>query len=140
MLFEVDDWELAEGIFDGRKRIIRQRATLPPTAERQLYCHLVIVAWPYDGGGMPDRSTHARMQLVEDALEAGTERRDKGFQVLSMTGLGRKEWRFYTADVESFIESLNDDLQGQGDVPLEIESWFDPDWNGLLEFRSSSDS
>lgn len=107
------------------------------SADQELFSRLVIVTWRYEPGqsGMPDSQTHKDMQMFEDALEAGAERRGKAFQAVSLTGAGKKEWRYYAADTDAFMESLNQDLQGHAAYPLEIESFFDPEWNALREFH-----
>lgn len=137
-IFATDDWQLAEGTVDGKPIVVRMRATFPSAADQELFCRLVIVAWAYAGNeaGMPDRETHQKMNRFEDALEAGTEKRHVAFQAVSITGNGRKEWRYYAADTDEFMESLNADLRGHEECPLEIQSFLDPEWLALREYNA----
>ena len=137
-IYEDDEWQLAEGEINGIRQIIRMRTAFPSTADRELFCKLILVSWNYDpeSSGMPARAVHADMQMFEDALEGGTEFKGVAVQVLSLTGGGLKQWRYYAADVDEFMESLNADLRGHAAYPLEMESFEDPDWNGLSEFLS----
>ena len=136
-IFATDDWELCEGSIDGARHVIRMRAMLPAEADQQLFDHLIIVRWPYesDESGMPDTDTHRLIVDFEDALDAGTEKNGVAFQVLSLTGAGKREWRYYATSADEFIESLNNDLQGHPAYPLEVESFLDPEWAGLREFH-----
>lgn len=76
------------------------------------------------------------MQAFEDALESGTERRQVAYQALSLTGNGQKEWRYYATDQDAFLASLNTDLRGHPAYPIEIQSFYDPDWSALREYLS----
>ncbi|MDY0745943.1 DUF695 domain-containing protein [Paucibacter sp. R3-3] len=139
-IFETDDWEVGQGQIDGAHHIVRMRSTLPSLADQELFSKLIIVTWRYESeeSGMPDSDTHRRMQRFEDALESGTEARGTAFQAVSITGAGRKEWRYYAADTDAFMGSLNQDLRGHEEHPLEIASFLDPEWNALREFHSRS--
>lgn len=136
-IFETDDWSLGHGEIHGTRHIVRMRSTFPSVADQAIFSQLIIVTWQYEPSesGMPNSEIHRRMQAFEDGLEAGTERRAVAFQALSITGGGKKEWRYYAADSDAFMESLNQDLQGHTAYPLEIASFFDPEWNALREFH-----
>ncbi len=136
-IFSTDDWEVCEGIVDGARHIVRMRSTLPSDADQQRFDQLIMVRWPYqtDESGLPDTETHRLIVALEDALDAGTEKNGIAFQVLSLTGAGKREWRYYARSADEFFESLNNDLQGHPVYPLELESFFDPDWTGLREFH-----
>jgi len=136
-IFEDDDWEICEGQIDGAHHIIRKRATFPSPTNQERFDRLIILSWHYepDVSGMPNSATHERMQELEDALEAGTEARGIAYQALSMTGAGTREWRYYAASTDDFIDSLHRDLDGHDAYPLALDSYLDPEWNGLMEFH-----
>ncbi len=54
-------------------------------------------------------------------------------QVASLTGAGHKEWRYYAADADAFVEALNASLEGHPTYPLEIEMFDDAEWQGLQQ-------
>ena len=111
---------------------------MPSQADQALFCHLIIIKWIYEPNdfGMPDVAVHRRMNQFEDALESGTEKRQLAFQAASLTGLGTKEWRYYAADADEFMKSLNADLTGHEPYPLRIEMFHDPEWAALRELKS----
>lgn len=136
-IFPPDDWVVAEATSRGKPLIVRMRSTLPAQGDQSLFCHLVIIKWAYEPNerGMPDSDTHKLMNAFEDALEAGTEQRLTGVQAVSLTGAGEKEWRYYTTEVDGFIESLNGDVAGHPQYPLQIESFLDPEWRALRDMQ-----
>ncbi|TWT96996.1 hypothetical protein Pla108_27730 [Botrimarina colliarenosi] len=89
---------------------------------------------------MPESDVHSQMNILEDALESGTEHRGVAYQAVSITGGGEKEWRYYTSDISQFLQSLNDDLTGHDPYPIEIQEYEDQEWNGLAEFLSEAKS
>ncbi len=139
-IFATDDWELAQGNVEGKRLIVRMRATFPSTEDQAQFSRLVIISWYYKGNesGMPELDIHKKMNAFEDALEAGTEKRQVAFQALSITGDGKKEWRYYAADMDEFMNSLNTDLSGHEEYPLQIQSFLDPDWSALREYHEGS--
>lgn len=139
-IFPTDDWVVAEATSGGNPLIIRMRSTLPSQADQSLFRHLVVIKWAYEPNelGMPDSDEHQLMNAFEDALEAGTERRQSAVQAASLTGGGEKEWRYYTPDVEAFIVSLNADLVGHDQYPLQIDSFVDAEWSGLCDLQGDS--
>ena len=139
-IFATDDWQLAQGTSQGQPVVVRMRATFPSPADQALFSRLIVISWAYIGNesGMPQREVHQMMNAFEDALEAGTEKRNVAFQALSITGNGKKEWRYYAADTDNFMESLNADLVGHEAYPLEIQSFLDPEWSALREYHAES--
>lgn len=139
-IFPTDDWQIAEGKTQGKPVIVRMRATFPSPADQALFCRLVIITWAYQGNesGMPSRDVHKKMNAFEDALEAGTEKRQIAFQALSLTTDGKKEWRYYASNTDEFMESLNADLRGHEAYPLEVQSFLDPDWSALREYHGGN--
>jgi len=136
-IFPTDDWTVAEAPAGSAPFIVRMRSTLPSAADQALFCHLIIIKWVYEPNdfGMPDVSVHRQMNRFEDALEAGVERRRTAYQAASLTGSGQKEWRYYAADAEAFMDSLNADLTGHERYPLHIEMFQDSEWTALREIQ-----
>jgi len=135
-IFSHDDWMLAKRATGQTELIVRMRSSLPSDADQELFSTLIIITWVYEGNefGMPVTDDHLLMQALEDALEHGTERREVAYQALALTGNGKKEWRYYSKDSDTFLGSLNDDLVGHPRYPIEITSFQDPDWTALREY------
>ena len=51
-------------------------------------------------------------------------------QVACLTGNHQKEWRYYTHDVEAFLDAFNACLAGHPAYPCSC-AYKDPDWNAL---------
>jgi len=143
-MFTKDDWFVGEAQTDDGPLLIRARSELPSEADRKRYHELVTITWTYDGNdaGMPNTEDQERMSRFEGALEAGLEADKTGVQAVTLTGLGKREWRYYTADSERFLEALNRDLAEHEEYPLELELYEDEAWNALVEMlvlRSGAD-
>jgi hypothetical protein len=135
-----DKWSIAELSQDGKPHIVRMRAAMPPAADRELLQNLVVIQWRFepDASGMPPEPDRERMQSFEDALELWVEAKTPTLQALTLTGGGRKEWRYYTADVDLFMASLNRVLQEDSPFPVELLVFEDPDWIALSEYQDAT--
>ena len=135
-----DPWSVGQWFENGQPHIVRMRGKLPAPVDRELLPHLIVIRWRYetDDSGMPGKAEHEQMQSFEDALEAGPEAKTPTLQALSLTGGGMKEWRYYTADVQRFMASLNRDLEGHPKYPIEFTLYQDPEWNALTEYLNGA--
>lgn len=140
MSANTDPWTVGEWFENGQPHVVRMRAALPAAVDRELLPNLVVIEWRYEGGasGMPSTEEHERMKRFEDALEAGTEAKTPTLQALSLTGGGTKEWRYYTADVDRFMQAMNRDLQGHDKYPIDLRLFQDPDWSALTEYLNAA--
>ncbi|MDQ8034636.1 MAG: DUF695 domain-containing protein [Bordetella sp.] len=136
-IFPGDLWAVGEAHVDGLSVIVRFRTGLPPEADRQANENLVIVSWPYSGieSGMPNEEDKQSTNNFEDAIEKGFENSDVGVQVACMTGNNMKEWRFYTPNVEAFLDAFNLCLAGHPVYPIQLRMFQDPDWRALSELQ-----
>lgn len=138
-IFSSDEWTVAQGEIEGHPAVIRMRSVLPSQGDRELFSKLFVITWDYapNDSGMPAKEVHALMNTLEDALESGCERSGHAYQALSLTCGGKKEWRYYAADNEEFLRSLNEDLAGHEPFPIEIQAFEDPEWGALSEYLSA---
>jgi len=136
-IFPGDLWAVGETRTDGLSVIVRFRTGLPPVPDRQANDNLVFISWPYTGieSGMPNDEDKALTNRFEEAIEQGFENSDLGVMVACMTGNHLKEWRFYTRDVEAFLDAFNACLAGHPVYPLQLRMFKDPDWNALAELQ-----
>ncbi len=135
--FDDDAWTVGEArAEDGVSMIVRFRSHLPSPEARAAWRHLVQVGWSCesaDEDGMPDDVESDLQDAFEDAIRAHVEARGDGAQVVSMTGGGVREWRYYTRDPEAFFRALNEALAGHPEYPLEFGTFEDEAWEGLAE-------
>jgi len=136
-IFPGDLWAVGETRTDGLSVIVRFRTGLPPAPDRQANDNLVFISWPYTGieSGMPNDEDKVLTNRFEEAIEQGFENSDLGVMVACMTGNHLKEWRFYTRDVEAFLDAFNACLAGHPVYPLQLRMFKDPDWNALAELQ-----
>lgn len=132
-LFPGDMWAVGEAQINGLPVVVRFRTGLPSESDRQLNENLIIITWAYQGieTGMPNDEDKQRTNAFEEAIEHGFERSDAGVQVACLTGNHQKEWRYYTPNVEAFLDAFNACLAGHPVYPVELRMFKDPDWNAL---------
>lgn len=136
--FSHDLWVVGEAHVNGLPLVVRFRSGLPATPERQIYENLIIIRWPYEGveSGMPsDADKHSTNQF-EEAIEKGFEHPELGVQVACLTGNHHKEWRYFTRDVEAFLDAFNQCLAGHPVYPIKLNMYKDPEWTALSELQS----
>lgn len=136
-IFPGDLWAVGETRIDGLPVIVRFRTGLPSAPDRQVNENLIIISWPYTGieSGMPNDEDKKSTNSFEEAIEDGFENSDVGVQVACLTGNHHKEWRYYTKDVEAFLDAFNGCLGGHPVYPIQLRMFKDPDWNALSELQ-----
>jgi len=125
-----DVWFTATGEEDGKPLIFRGRQNVPAGVTESDYPTLLSIFWPYeaaDESGMPDEETNDDQIDLEDALEV-LDSPGVSFQMLVVTGNGRKEWHWYVSDVEEWMTRVNELLAGHSAFPIEIVNYLEPDW------------
>ena len=65
------------------------------------------------------------MNQLEDSLE---ELSDFSYLIQVRTGLGERNWLYYTSDADRFVSEIRSRLLVQGLSELKIESRYDPEW------------
>jgi hypothetical protein len=136
-IFPGDMWAVGETRVNGLSVIVRFRTGMPSAPDRQIHENLIIISWPYTGieSGMPNDEDKASTNRVEEAIEQAFENSDVGVQVVCLTGNHLKEWRFYTHDVDAFMDAFNACLAGHPVYPLQLRVFKDPEWNGLAQLQ-----
>lgn len=107
----------------GRKAVYRVRAD---RAAADLAI-LVSIKWPYaerDEDGFPAPAVRRAM----DALDAAFDEITEAELVLVTTGMGVKEWAFYTGNFGRFIDEFDGLRHGKPRAPVMITYRFDPGW------------
>ncbi|QQV76997.1 DUF695 domain-containing protein [Sphingomonas aliaeris] len=133
-----EDWTLAQGKAGGNGTIIRALARVPMAEQRAARPVLVSITWAYDGeatGGMPPRPVYDRIEGFENVLFAALDEGDWATEAAAITGNGARQWRFYTANAEDFIDRFTKALAGETIYPIELEAVDDPEWQGLRDVQ-----
>ena len=120
----------------GRTIIVTGRDHMQKIMSSGKMPYLIRVSWAYEAqpDGMPVERDAELMGRVHDALEA-TFRKDKAAYLVGVfTGEGRRDWLFYTGNLNIFNKVFNRALEDiEETVPFEIDAQADPDWEEYKE-------
>jgi hypothetical protein len=92
---------------------------------------LTVLTWVYDGTtnlGMPDEATNQLMLQLDGALE-NVENPTSCAEAYRRIGGGLREFVYYTADQEEFMDRLNSILADHPPYPIEIKFYEDDSWS-----------
>jgi hypothetical protein len=128
---ELRDWQIVsvENKEQGSQATIRLRMRKPPLPDGRAFDCAVEISWPYDGvNGYPSSDVNQKQLAFETALDdlSGMNRFSELVQV--STGMGKKEWLYYTSDQERFMRDFNALLAGHDPYPIQINFYEDPSW------------
>lgn len=92
---------------------------------------LTVLTWRYDGttnNGMPDEATNQLMLKLDGALES-VEHPTSCSEAYRRIGGGLREFVYYIADREEFMDRLNSVLADHPQYPIEIKFYEDESWS-----------
>ena len=120
----------------GRTVIVTGRDNMTKVMDSGKMPYLIRVSWRYEAlpDGMPVERDAELMGRVQDAFEA-TFRKDKAaYLVAVFTGEGRRDWLFYTGNLNIFNKVFNRALEDiEETIPFEIDAQSDPEWGEYRE-------
>jgi len=128
----------AQGEQDGKPVIYRSLENVPEDQKESDFPNLINIYWSFEvdvNNGMPDSETNENQITFEDAIES-LDKKDISHLMLVVTGNGRKEWIWYVKDVDSWLNQLNELLQGHDVYPIEIKIDQDSEWSMYHNFVS----
>jgi hypothetical protein len=134
------NWIILEAKADHQCALYRLRCDQPAKAA-ELHT-LVTVEWEYadqDDSGFPSSAILQSMESFEEAIITLTGGNGFSELVLVFTGMGLKEWSFYTTDWDSFIREFNKSMTDQPMLPIKITYSEDPEWRYWHKFRKYAD-
>lgn len=135
-------WWSAPMVGDGGKTVIvTGRDYLDKQMNSGKFPYLVNVSWRYNAlpDGFPEEKDAELMGRVSDAFDE-TFRKDKAAYIVAIyTGEGRRDWLFYTGNLNIFNKVFNRALENiEETIPFEIEAREDSNWEEYLEMRELS--
>src|SRR5687768_1587017 len=132
-----DSWVAIRAQFDDDDldTVFRLRTQMPSRHVRHRYRTMTILKWQYapKKDGMPRQADIARRSRFEDALENAVEAPDLGLQAATLTGNGRRTWRYFVADPARFAQVIQPLVHAHGPEPFLFKQVEDPAWEGLAE-------
>ena len=104
------------------------------------YIYRITVSWDYNRlpNGMPEDEDAKLMEKATDALQAAFKKDKVAYMTGIYTGDGRRDWIFYTKNLNIFNKVFNIALAALDTMPLAIEAEADPEWNEYKEMREIS--
>lgn len=132
-------WIIGEVPIHGRPVLYVLIAELPDPDVRRQLPQLVVVSWKYNGddnNGMPPPETNSRMMELDDILSSQFEDKVDSFRAYSRTGDNLKEFTYYVASTDAFMDRLNASLRDSPWFPIEITFVHDADWSDLRDIAS----
>jgi|SRR5665213_941763 len=122
---------------NGRMIIFRYAQEFDPRFDRSEHPDRVIIVWKYQTEtGQPNSEDHARMNILEDALESALEEDLFATLALVSTGENLREWTYYARSADGFVERLNNALKTHAPYPIDIHSAVDPTWSTYERFKA----
>ena len=104
------------------------------------YIYRVSVGWDYHRlpDGMPEDGEARMMEQATDALMAAFKKDKVAYLTGIYTGDGRRDWIFYTKNLNIFNKVFNRALEDLDTMPLIIEAEEDRDWEEYREMHEIS--
>jgi hypothetical protein len=120
---------------DGQRILWTYVPELPARDARRAMPWLTVLRWEYDGsdaGGMPTAEENRHMQMLDAAL-GKIER--PGFCVAAYRriGAGLREFVFYIAQRDAFLEEFNRCVANDRRYPITITFYRDDEWTELRD-------
>lgn len=126
----------AQGEENGKPIIYRSMHAVPAGEKESDFPYLINIYWAFDAesdNGLPDTSSIEAQTKFENQLES-LDSNGISHLMLVVTGNGRKEWIWYVANIEPWMDEFNNLLADCSVYPIEIENDFDPEWNTYHNF------
>lgn len=120
---ELSQWRIAEIEGDsGTIVVARVRLRRPDLPDLDQYTTAVSISWPIDGSLVPE------VTKAMDEFEVSMEDFESFSCLIQVrTGLGERNWLYYSADGDRLVAAIRSRLATQG-WPLTIEIKEDPSW------------
>lgn len=109
--------------------VIRLRMCKPPLPEGCAFSCAVEITWPYSSADQyPAPDVNQKQLSFERALDDLSGMNGFSELVQVWTGMGTKEWLYYTSNQRRFMTDFNALLSGHEHYPIEIKFYDDPEW------------
>jgi hypothetical protein len=131
-------WVYIDAVNGADQVVMRLRTEPPADADIDSYSTAVVIKWEYPrvhGTASPPADVLQQMEVFGEAV-AGLGWATGCCYLMNVgTGLGVREWCYYTTDRAEFMRRFNALLAGHNRYSLEIEFYDDPEWKVWLNLR-----
>ena len=104
---------------------------------------LVTIEWKYkemDEQKFPCGNERKAIYDLDEWMDDLDESEESIVKVLMITGLGLREWSFYTTDFQYWIERFNVIMANKPKVPINITHSHDPNWEYWYKFAKHANA
>jgi hypothetical protein len=132
------EWVYVDAVNGADQLVMRLRTDRPADADIDSYRTAVVIKWEYPrepGTASPPADVLQRMEVFGEAVAGLAWAAGCSYLMNVSTGLGRREWCYYTKDRGEFMLRFNALLAGHDRYPLRIEFFDDPEWKVWLDLR-----
>lgn len=126
-----DTWFGLEGTDNDHPFLIRGRENLQAFQQSGFYTERIDIVWEYqsnDDSLMPEHADVLLMEQVENALVEHLENDFQSILAFVFTGNNQRVWYWYTKNVQQAGSRINHVLMHFKQLPIQILSEPDPDW------------
>lgn len=125
---------------NGKTVIVTGRDYMDEIIRKGKFIYRVTASWNYQAlpSGMPEDADAILMEKATDAMQAEFDRDKVAYMTGIYTGEGRRDWVFYTMNLNIFGKVFNRALANLEPMPLLIEAEEDPEWEEYNEMREIS--
>lgn len=133
-------WSAPTEAENGRTIIVTGRDYMDEIIAKGKFIYRVTVSWEYNSlpSGMPEDEDARLMEEATDSLMQEFKKDKVAYLTGIYTGDGRRDWVFYTQNLNIFGRVFNRALASLPQMPLLIEAESDPDWSEYREMRDIS--
>lgn len=133
-------WSAPTEAENGRTIIVTGRDYMDEIISKGKFIYRVTVSWEYNSlpSGMPEDEDAKLMEEATDSLMQEFKKDKVAYLTGIYTGDGRRDWIFYTQNLNIFGRVFNRALASLPQLPLLIEAESDPDWAEYGEMREIS--
>ncbi len=124
----------------GRTILVTGRDYMDEIIAKNKFVYRITVSWEYEAlpSGMPVDADAELMQQVTDAFTEEFKRDKVAYMTGIYTGDGKREWIFYTSNLNIFQKVFNRALDELPLIPFVIEAESDPEWEEYKEMRDAT--
>ena len=130
MNFDSIGWSIAKGEYNEKPQLIRFR-NFPVDFANLGYPNRLNIIWVMSQAeewGLPSSQEMGELEIFENRLVDVVESDKHSVLSVVLTGDGKREFVFHTADVEGFLRRLSAMPQEESRYPIEIHRDEDPSW------------
>lgn len=133
-------WSAPTEAENGRTIIVTGRDYMDEIIAKGKFIYRVTVSWEYNSlpSGMPEDEDARLMEEATDFLMQEFKKDKVAYLTGIYTGDGRRDWVFYTQNLNIFGRVFNRALASLPQMPLLIKAESDPDWSEYREMRDIS--